>query len=96
MDTLPLLNEGDMSLLVRYSLEGDEEMTEAVVSAFLAADVDVYERSTQLVDWINAEVFENLEWTSDRPLYLCTRIWDHRVVMTPEEVRIYQSSEVIR
>lgn len=94
MSALPLLNEGDLSLVVRYSLESDEGMAEAVVNAFLAADVDVYDQPTQLVDWINADVFENLEWRSDRPFYLGTRIWDHGVVMTPEEVRIYRSSDL--
>lgn len=90
MSPLPELNEGDLSLLVRYSLESDEELAEAVVSAFMAAGVDVHREPTTLVDWINADIFEHLRWTSDRPLYLCTRIWDHGVVMTAEEVRIYR------
>lgn len=95
MGGLPLFNEGDLSLVVRYSLESDEGMAEAVVNAFLAADVDVYDRPTRLVDWLDADVFEILEWTSGRPLYLCTRIWDHGVVMTPEEVRIYRNPDLI-
>lgn len=89
MGSVPLLNESDLGLVVRYSLDSEESMTEAVVNAFRAAGVDVYERDTQLVDWVDAEVFESIEWSSDRPLYLSTRIWDHRVVVTPEEVRIY-------
>lgn len=93
MSTLPLVNEGELSLVVRYLRESNEEMAEAVVNAFLATEVDVYDRPTRLVDWINADVFENLEWSSDRPLYLCTRIWGHAVVMTPEEVRIYRSPD---
>lgn len=92
MTPLPELNERELSLLVRYSLDSDEEMAAAVVSAFSAAGVDVHMKPTTLVDWINAEVFEHLQWTSDRPLYLCTRIWDHGVVMTAEEVRIYRGA----
>lgn len=95
MSPLPSLNEDDLSLFVRYSRESDEGMAEAVVNAFLAAEVNVYDRPTQLVDWINADVFENLDWRSDRPLYLCTRIWDHGVVITPEEVRIYRSPDLV-
>lgn len=91
MSPLPLLNEGNLSLIVRYSLDTEEEMGEAVVNAFLAAGLDVYDCPTTLVDWIDAEVFESLEWSSGRPMYLCTRIWGRRVVMTPEEVRIYTS-----
>lgn len=96
MGTLPLLNEGNLDLIVRYSLENEGGMAEAVVDAFLAADVDVYDQPTQLVDWINTDVCERLEWTADRPLWLCARIWDHGVVLTPEEVRIYRSSDLLR
>lgn len=89
MSPLPLFNEGDLSLDVRYSLESGEEMGEAVVGAFEAAGLDICNRPTQLVDWIEADVFESIDWTSDRRLYVSARIWDRQVVMTPEEVRIY-------
>lgn len=92
MPHLPLLNEGDLQLLVAYSYSGEEEIGEAIVNAFLAAHIDVFEKSTRLVDWINADVFNELEWSADRQLYLSTRIWDHRVVITAEEVRIYTRS----
>lgn len=95
MAPLPLINEGEFNLLVKYSLSSEEDMSEAVVNAFLAAGVDVWGRPTQLVDWIEADVLENISWTSNRLLYVCTRIWDHRVVMTPEEVRIYKAEEFI-
>lgn len=89
MAFLPPLNEGELDLLVAYSFDDEEEITQAIVNAFLAADVDVFEEPTQLVDWVNADVFEDLEWSDDRLLYLCTRIWDYQVVVTPKEVRIY-------
>ena len=89
MEHLPRLNEGDFDLLVAYSLSSEEEMIEAIVNAFHAANIDVFEKPTRLDDWINADVFDVLQWTSDRPLYLSTRIWDHQVVITAKEVRIY-------
>lgn len=46
-------------------------------------------RPTRLVDWINPDVFDTLQWSSNRPLYLSTQIWDHRVVITAKEIRIY-------
>jgi len=95
MDHLPLLNEGDLHLLVAYSLSSGEEMSEAIVNAFHAANIDVFEKPTRLVDWINGDVFDDLQWSSDRPLYLSTRIWDHQVVITAEEVRIYTRSPLI-
>lgn len=87
----PELNERDLGLLVQYSLGPDEEMAEAVVGAFIKAGVDVFSKPTTLVDWINPDVLKHLDWTPDGPLYLSTRIWDHRVVITAEEVRIYRS-----
>ena len=89
MSALLPFDEEELSLIVRQPIDSDEEMGEAVVDAFLAAGVDVYERPTTLAEWIDPDVFETLQWSSGRPLYLCTQIWDHRVVMTPEEVRIY-------
>jgi hypothetical protein len=95
MSPLPLLNEGELDLLVSYSLSSGEEMSEAVINAFLAANVDVFDEPTQLVDWIDADVFAALHWTADRPVYLSTRIWDHQVVITAEQVRIYASTDQI-
>lgn len=94
MHPLPLLNEEKLDLLVSYSISSGEEMTEAVIDAFLAANIDVFERPTTLVDWVNVDVFEDIRWTSDRPVYLSTRIWDHQVVLTAEEVRIYTAPSV--
>ena len=87
----PELNERDLGLLVRYSLGPDEEMAEAVVGAFGEAGINVFSKPTTLANWINPDVLEELEWTPNGPLYLSTRIWDHRVVITAEEVRIYRS-----
>lgn len=91
MVPLPRLNEEELGLIVSYSLEDGEEMSEAIIGAFLAAGVDVYEQSTQLADWINPAVLEGIQWSSDCPVYLCTEIWDKQVVITAEEVRIYNS-----
>lgn len=89
MGPLPPLNEGELNHVASYSLSRGEEMSEAVVNAFEAAGIDVFNNPTQLNDWVDADVFESLHWTSDRPLYLSTQIWDHQVVITGEEVRIY-------
>lgn len=89
MGSLPQLNERDLRLLVAYPLSTGEEMSEAVVNAFYAGNIDVFERSTPLLDWINADVLNGLQWSSDRPIYLSTRIWDHQVVITADEIRIY-------
>lgn len=92
MGPLPPLNEGELELLVAYSPSSDEEMTVAIVNAFEAAHIDVFERSTRLVDWVDADVFDALQSNSDRPQYVCTNIWDHQVVITADEVRIYSGA----
>ena len=89
MSSLTPFDEEEFSLLVRKSIGSEEGTGEAVVDAFLAAGVDVYELPTTRAEWIDPDIFETLQWSSGRPLYLCTQIWDHRVVMAPEEVRIY-------
>ncbi|QLH75865.1 hypothetical protein HZS55_00470 [Halosimplex rubrum] len=94
MQPLPLLNENKLDLMVSYSLSSGEEMSVAVVNAFHAANVDVFEKPTQLNDWVNADMFKSVQWTSDRPLYLSTRIWGYRVVITSEEVRIYTTMDL--
>ncbi len=94
MNSLLLLNEDDMDLLVAYSISSDEEMCESIINAFHAANVDVFEKPTQIVDWVNTDVFNALQWSSDRPILLSTRIWNHHVVITAEEVRIYTPSSL--
>ena len=89
MRPLPPLNDGECSLIVRHSIDSEEEMIEAVVDAFLAAGVDAYDRPTTLAEWIDPDVFETLQWSSSRPLYLGTLILDHEVVITPDQVAIY-------
>ena len=83
------LNERELRLLVRHSVGDHEEMVEAVVDAFIVAGIDVFSKCTTLTEWINPDVFEQLDWSSERLLYLSTIIWDHRVVLTAEEVRVY-------
>lgn len=94
MPSLPLLNEGRLNLLLSYSISSGEEMGEAVVNAFLAGSIDVFDKPTQLVDWVDPDILEAIQRSPDRPIYFSTRIWDHKVVMTSEEVRIYIPSEL--
>lgn len=95
MSSVPPLNEESLNLLLSYSIEDGENMSEGVVNAFLAADIDVFEQSTQLVDWIDPDILEAIQRSSDRPIYLCTQIWGHQVVVTSEEVRIYSHSALV-
>lgn len=95
MGSLLSLNDEELDIVVRYSLDNDESMAEAVVNAFLAANVNVFDKPTQLADWVDVDVLDKIQGASDQPLYLWTRIWDHIVVISPEEVRIYSRKDLV-
>lgn len=88
---VPQLQKRDMHLLTTYALSDTEEMCEAIVCAFQSADINVFEKPTELADWIDADAFDALQWSSKRPHLLSTRIWDHHVVLTGEAVCIYKT-----
>lgn len=89
---VPLPEVDDSDLVVSYTPGSEEGMHEALVNAFLVADVDVFDRPTQLADWIDPDAVTGLEWAADRSLYLCTRVWGRPVVVTADEVRVYSES----
>lgn len=89
MGGLPRVDEEELELLATYQVGEDQAMTTAVVNAFLAAKINVFEESTQLVDWINPDAVDSLRWTDENPLSVATAIWNHNVVITADEIRIY-------
>ncbi|MFC5135229.1 MULTISPECIES: hypothetical protein [Haloferacaceae] len=85
----PVLNEDDLDLLISHPRSG-ESISEEIINAFRTANIDVSEKSTRLFDWINSDVLESIRWDSISPVYLSKRIWGQRVVITGEEIRIYE------
>jgi hypothetical protein len=94
MSSLPPGDARGSDLLVSYSPSNEEEMTEAVVNAFQSANIDVFEKPTRLIDWVNADAFEILDWTG-HPVALSTRIWNYWVLITAEEIRIYTAADLV-
>lgn len=92
MASLPLLHEEDLELVSIYSIDAEEKANEAVVSAFLSADFDVFDRSSRLADWDDADLLTDLDLSSENLLHVGMRCWDHLVIITPDEVRIYDPS----
>lgn len=90
MPPLPPLRRGNSGLVVAHAIESGQSLHEAIVEAFLLAGMDVYSEPTQIADWVEPDVLEQLDFT-DRQTYLGTRIWDHHILITGNQVRIYET-----
>jgi hypothetical protein len=90
----PTLNEDQLDLVITHSVECDERIYGEIITAFHSADIDVSERPTQLFDWINSDVLEDIRWDSVSSVYLSKRIWGKRVIITAEEIRIYDPMDL--
>ncbi|MFD1648009.1 PAS domain-containing protein [Haloarchaeobius litoreus] len=77
------------NLLVTYSRDADEPMSEAILNAFLALDIDIYEMDRTLQDWVDTDLLDGFDWHSARPLTIRTRLWGYSVELTVDAVRIY-------
>jgi PAS domain S-box-containing protein len=76
-------------LLVTYSRDGDEAMSHSIIEAFLALDLDIFDRETTLQDWIDTDALDGMAWSAERPLTIVTRIWGYKLALSAGEVRIY-------
>lgn len=79
---------GRSGLLVAYELD-DEPPSLAVVRAFLALDVDVFDGADPLAEHVDVDALDRFDRTCGGQYSIATRIWDHPVVITPNDVRIY-------
>jgi len=79
-------------LLVAYSRGADEQMSESILHAFLALDMDIFERDSTLQDWIDVDFLDKVDSLSVRPITITTRLWGYTVELTASEIRIYSDS----
>lgn len=86
--TLPRLSEQQPPLLT-YQIEDGEPIYEAITEVFGAIGVEVYEEKTTIEDWTNG-LFDLRLLNSEGPHRVSTIIWDHPIVITPDEIRIYE------
>lgn len=94
-DMVSLVNEGELSLLVAYSVDRGEAVHEAIVNAFLAANIDVSEKGTTLEAWIDTDSISGFDWHPETPLFITALIWGHLVVISSERVRVYSDSSIV-
>lgn len=80
------------SPLVVASVGRDESVCEVLVEAFLSVHVDVFERETTLQDRIDCDALDGIDRETTGTVGLTFSVWDHRVVVTPDLVEIYEGN----
>ena len=90
--SLPRHEQAHTDPLVTYSRDADELMSEAILQAFLALNIDIFDMETTLRDWINTDPLDGFDWDAARPLTITTRVWGYCVELTADDVRIYADS----
>lgn len=83
------------NLLVSYKRDTDESITMAVLCAFYACNIDVFDQDSTLEDWISTDALEGFAWNSDCPHVITTRLWGYPVVISTNEVRIFNNHGVV-
>lgn len=76
-------------LLVSYTRSDGETMNEAILRAFLAVDIDVFEKDDTLHDWIDIDALNGFDWDSKPPHVIATRLWDYDVWISADKIEIY-------
>jgi transcription antitermination factor NusA-like protein len=84
-------NFRDDNRVVTYSISPNEGVTEALLNAFYTANVDIDGGDEMLMDQIEADGLNRLIEESTQNVRVTTQLWDHTVVIRPEEVTIYNS-----
>jgi len=82
--------------LVRYSRDGDEDGTNAVVSAFREDPIDgVPADADSLYAWVDPDAIDDVLDSAGTDVRLSAVIWDHPVVITSEEIAVYEPGAAI-
>lgn len=84
--------EAHTDLLVTYSRSADEPMSEAIIQAFLALDIDVFGMDSTLQDWIDVDLIDRFDWHSPTQPTITTCLWGYTVTLTADTVRISSDS----
>jgi PAS domain S-box-containing protein len=82
----------DTDMMVTYTRDADESMSQAILNSFFAINIDVFEKNKTLVDQIETDALNGFDWGSNPPHILMTRLWGYRVEVSSDEVRIFNDS----
>lgn len=75
-----------------HSVAPQEEISEAILEAFEERSVELLDREVQLQDKVDVDALNALDWDHGSSVRLGFTLWDHRVVVRPEAVRLYELS----
>ena len=93
METLPSLELRGYELLARYSMDSEESVVQGIAMAFASLDVDPQSQETVIHDVVDTDALRQLQESSDRHVRVSMHLWDHPVVVTPEDVSIYGTGD---
>lgn len=94
MRGVPALQVDDAQLEVQYSIGSDESVIDGLLEAFSNTELAVTETETLLYEWVNTDALEALYEDQHRHVRLSMVLWNYPVVLTPEEIRIFEPVDV--
>lgn len=91
MDSQPSFVEENAAEVI-HSVPTQKQMSEAILDAFQETSVDVLNREVRLQDKLDVDALDGLGWTRASSLRLEFTLWEHRVEIRPETIRLYERS----
>lgn len=88
---LPALRQSDLDLLVTYSIGSEESIPVAITASFRAIGLNPTDQETVVEEWIDGDALDQLYRASGRHLRVSTNVWNHPVIITPEEIQIFDN-----
>lgn len=85
----PPLADRTYNSRLRYTLDRDERVSQALLDAFRRSGIEPEDRDTFLYDWINMEAVDHLYRHHDRHPRVSAIVWDHAVVITNDDITLY-------
>lgn len=82
----------DHSPDVVHSVDPQERISQAILAAFQKCSVEPLEREVRLQDKLDVDALNALDWDHGSSVRLGFSLWNHRVVVRPEAVRLYELS----
>lgn len=80
----------DEPILLSYGISEDESVYEAITNAFSSIEFDPFDAETTIADWTDDCPVDSQEGDATSDCRVTTTIWDHPIVLTDEDLRIFE------